>query len=164
MIDPRLPLLFLLLSASVAVGQDKPRQKASQKPSALSAPPMGSFIIQQRLIIRVPRLPIGRAPFPEGAAPPPPIKWVEKKTDQCVAATSLAAAAITRADSVDLVLNGGKRLRARLADNCPALDFYTGFYLKPASDGKVCASRDSLRSRSGQECRIESFRALVPGR
>lgn len=164
MIDARLPLLLLLLPASVAVGQDRPRQKTPQRTSAPPGPSMGSYIIQQRLIIRVPRLPVGRAPIPEGAAPPPPIRWVEKKADQCVVASSLAAAAITRTDSVDLVLNGGKRVRARLADDCLALDFYTGFYLKPASDGKVCAARDSLRSRSGQACRIESFRALVPGR
>jgi hypothetical protein len=32
------------------------------------------------------------------------------------------------------------------------------------ADRKVCASRDSIRSRSGGECRIASFRALVPAR
>jgi len=94
----------------------------------------------------------------------PPIRWVEKKADKCVPAIDLAAAAITGTDSVDLVLNGGKRLRARFGADCPALDFYSGFYVKMTNDGKVCARRDSIRSRSGGECRIESFRALVPAR
>lgn len=119
--------------------------------------------VQQRLIIRVPRLPIGRAPL-ASTAPLPPIRWVEKKTDKCVPVLNLAAATITTRNSVDLLLNGGKRLRARFDDDCPALDFYSGFYVKMTKDGKVCASRDAIRSRSGGECRIESFRALVPAR
>ncbi|SOB88158.1 hypothetical protein SAMN06297144_3303 [Sphingomonas guangdongensis] len=120
--------------------------------------------VQQRLIIRIPRLPVGRAPLSAGAAPLPPIRWIEKKTDKCVPVVNLAAATITTRDSVDLLLNGGKRLRARFDDDCPAIDFYSGFYVKMPRDGKVCADRDSIRSRSGGECRIESFRALVPAR
>jgi hypothetical protein len=120
--------------------------------------------VQQRLIIRVPRLPVGRAPLASAAAPLPPIRWVETRTDKCVPVLNLAAATITSRDSVDLLLNGGKRLRARFDDDCPAIDFYSGFYVKMPKDGKVCASRDAIRSRSGGECRIRSFRALVPAR
>jgi hypothetical protein len=96
--------------------------------------------------------------------PVPPIRWVEKGADRCVAVGSLAGAAITRVDRVDLILSGGKRLRAVLEDDCPSLDFYSGFYLKPAGDGKVCARRDTIRSRSGGACRIKAFRSLVPAR
>ena len=126
-----------------------------------------SVTVQQRMIIRVPRLPVGRMPItgPRGpSAPLPPIRWVEKKTDKCIPVVSLAAAAVTGTDSVDLLLNGGKRLRARFGSECPALDFYSGFYVKMPADGKVCASRDSFRARSGGECRIKSFRALVPAK
>jgi hypothetical protein len=167
MIDARLPLLLLLLPASVGA-QDRSRAKPAGRAS-VAAPPAnagarGSFVIQQRVIVRVPRLPVGRMPLATRTVPPPPIKWVEKRGEKCVAVGSLAGAAITRADSVDLVLSGGKRVRARLADNCPALDFYSGFYLKPAGDGMVCSSRDAIRSRSGGSCRIVSFRTLVPAR
>ena len=157
MIDPRLSSLLLIVSAPSAA--DERRVGARPAP-----PPMGSLIIQQRVIIRVPRLPVGRTTMAASAAPLPPIRWVEKRGQKCVAAQTLAGAAITRVDSVDLVLNGGKRLRARLGDNCPALDFYSGFYVKPAGDGMVCADRDSIRARSGAVCRIRSFKALVPGR
>ena len=93
------------------------------------------------MIIRVPRLPVGRTPLAVPAPPPPlpPIRWVEEKTDKCVPVVNLAAAAVTGSDSVDLLLNGGKRLRARFGSDCPALDFYSGFYVKMPKDGKVCA-------------------------
>ncbi len=123
--------------------------------------------VHQRMVIRVPRLPVGRMPIggPRGtAAALPPIRWVEKKTDKCIPVVSLAAAAVPGSDSVDLLLNGGKRLRARFGSECPALDFYSGFYVRMPTDGKICASRDSFRARSGGECRIKSFRALVPAK
>jgi len=121
------------------------------------------LIIQQRMIIRVPKMATRGATLPTGT-PLPPIEWAEKRADKCIPTTSVAAAAITRADSVDLVLNGGKRLRARLESNCPSLGFYSGFYMKLNGDGKFCARRDSIRSRSGGECQIKSFRTLVPKR
>lgn len=167
MIDVRLPFLLLLLPASPLAAQDRSRPRPVARAGMAAAPAAqavrGNIVIQQRVIVRVPRLPVGRTAIAAGAVPPPPIKWVEKRGDKCIAVDSLAGAAITRADSVDLVLSGGKRVRARLASNCPALDFYSGFYLKPAGDGMVCASRDAIRSRSGGACRIRSFRTLVPG-
>jgi len=53
------------------------------------------------------------------------------------------------------------RGRAQLDEDCPALDFYNGFYLTP-QNGKVCAKRDDIHSRMGRSCRIERFRRLVP--
>jgi hypothetical protein len=41
------------------------------------------------------------------------------------------------------------------------LDFYGQLYLLP-NDGRICARRDSIRSRVGGSCRIEKFRTLVP--
>lgn len=157
-----LPVLVLQLLVP-SPGEGEVSQARPPAPArAAPRPPQGSLVIQQRMIIRVPRLPVGRTPIAAAAAPVPPIRWDERRTDRCVAATSLAGASITRPDSVDLVLIGGKRLRARLQDDCPSLDFYSGFYLRPTDDGKLCADRDVIRSRSGGACRIESFRALVP--
>lgn len=119
--------------------------------------------IQQHIVIRVPRADaVRRVSAP--AAPLPPIAWVEKDADKCVQMNRLAGAAITRSDSVDLVLAGGKRVRAKLGKECPALDFYSGFYVKPTKDGMVCARRDTFRSRAGGECQIKAFRTLIPER
>ncbi|MFV0623988.1 hypothetical protein ACBY01_08275 [Sphingomonas sp. ac-8] len=115
----------------------------------------------QRIIMRVPRMDVTPAASMRAL---PAITWVEKRADRCVPVDELAAVSITRPDSVDLMLTGGKRLRARLEDDCPSLDFYSGFYLKPTADGKFCASRDTIRSRSGGQCRVASFRMLVPSR
>ncbi len=124
---------------------------------------MAQVRIQQHIVIRVPRPDaVRRVSAP--AAPLPPIAWVEKDADKCVQMNRLAGAAITRSDSVDLVLAGGKRIRAKLGKECPALDFYSGFYVKPTKDGMVCARRDTFRSRAGGECQIKSFRTLIPER
>ena len=120
---------------------------------------LAQLSVRERIVIRVPRM----APSP-AKAPPPPLAFREKKGPKCVAVDSLAGAAITRAESVDLVVAGGGMLRAHLEEDCPALDFYSGFYLKPARDGKICKGRDAVRSRSGGQCRIEKFTTLVPRR
>ncbi len=150
-------LASLLLLAFATSGYAEPQDAAPPPPGTIR-----STLRIQRVIVRVPTAAVSTAGAPVRALPP--INWVERRADRCVPMSSLASAAITRPDSVDLTLTGGRRLRARLGDDCPALDFYQGFYLRPTSDGMVCASRDSIRSRSGGQCRIEGFRALVPGR
>ncbi|MCM8730585.1 hypothetical protein ACFO8O_06330 [Hephaestia sp. GCM10023244] len=129
-------------------------------------PPAGiwqQLTIRQRIVVRVPRMPVpAEARMP--AADIRPIRWEEKNGPKCIAVETLAAATITESDSVDLVVRGGSRLRAKLGDNCPALDFYSGVYLKRTSDGKLCVRRDSIRSRSGDACPIVALKRLVPAR
>jgi hypothetical protein len=140
-----------------------PDPKRTSAPPSLTGTRVAQVRIQQHIVIRVPRPDaIRRVSAP--AAPLPPIAWVEKSADKCVELTRLAGAAITRPDSVDLVLAGGKRVRAKLGKECPALDFYSGFYVKPTKDGMVCAKRDTFRSRAGGECQIKQFRTLIPER
>ncbi len=153
-----LPVALLLPLA--ASGQSKPQPS----PSTSTPTRLAQVRIQQHIVIRVPRPdPVRRLASPP-PAPLPPIAWVEKRASDCVSVDSLSGAAIIRSDSVDLVLAGGRRLRAKLGSECPALDFYAGFYVKPNKDGKVCAKRDVFRSRAGGECQIRSFRTLIPGR
>ena len=116
---------------------------------------VAQLVIQQQIVIRVQR------PAARASAPARPINWSEKKGPKCVQLDRLAGALILQPDAVDLVSEGGDRVRARLDDDCPALDFYAGFYLKPTKDGKVCAGRDFVRSRSGRKCEISAFRTLV---
>lgn len=148
----------LLLAPSAPPDGGETRARASQPGMRIA-----QVRIQQHIVIRVPRPDqVRRVSSP--AAPLPPIAWIEKGADKCVQMNRLAGVAITRSDSVDLVMAGGKRIRAKLGRECPALDFYSGFYVKPTKDGMVCARRDVFRSRSGGECQIRAFRTLIPGR
>ena len=149
MIHPLLLSSALLLLTPAPTGAIGPAD-----PVAEAAPMM----IHQRIIIRIQRAgPTMRA---VADAEPQPVSWVEKSAPKCVPVIDLAAATITNPDSVDLVLNGGKRLRARLENHCPALAFYGGVYLRPTPDGKLCAARDTMLARSGGGCRIDRFRRL----
>ncbi len=91
----------------------------------------------------------------------PVIDWVERRGPRCIPADAIRGATLAGPDHVDFLMPGRQRIRAELAQDCPALDFYNGFYLSPEDD-RLCAGRDSVRSRVGGSCRIERFRHLVP--
>jgi hypothetical protein len=121
----------------------------------------GQMLFHQHIVIRIPRMP---APRPM-ATPQPPLpsnEFHEKNGPMCVASDDLIAATIPTNDRVDVMMRGGERLRIRLDRKCRTLDYYTGFYVTAGHDGQVCAKRDSIRTRSGDECGINKFRRLVP--
>lgn len=111
---------------------------------------VAQLTVEQSLIVRVPR-----------RIPAKPLKWKAKKGPKCVEMNAIAGAAVVADDAIDLVLKGGQRLRARFSSNCPALDYYSGFYILPTDDGRICAGRDMIRTRAGGQCEIERFRKLV---
>lgn len=150
------PLAYVLLVAATSVAP-APGAAPSARSEGAARIEVTQMMIHQRVIIRVPAM----APPP---APPRPIKWKERKGPKCIPLNQLAGAAITQNDSVDLFLHGGTRLRAVLDDDCPALDYYSGFYIRPTTDGQICQKRDMLHTRSGGQCRVERFRTLVPDR
>ena len=152
MILPRLPVPLLALAAPLLLSAHAPQLDGTQ---------WAQLTIHERLIIRIPRVSPRANASSFTARTAPPVRWDEKKAPRCVAMTSLTGAAIDREGEVDLVVDGTRRLRAKLDDDCPTLDFYTGFYLKPTADGQLCAKRDSIRSRSGARCSIDKFRTLV---
>jgi hypothetical protein len=124
------------------------------------APLEGQVIFHQHIVIRIPRMPM---PPPMIERPPmPPVEWHEQDGPKCVDGDDLVAATIPTADQVDLMLRDGERMRARLDKKCHALDFYTGFYVVAGRDGRVCSKRDSIKTRSGDDCPIDKFRRLVP--
>lgn len=110
-----------------------------------------TVIVQDEIIMRIPVRPAQ-----------PAVEWIERDGPACVPLEAIRGAALTSGD-VDFLLYGRGRLRARLGEDCPGLDFYNGFYLAPA-DERICAGRDSIRSRMGGSCRIEQFHRLVPRR
>lgn len=119
---------------------------------------VADITITQSFVIRIP----SRRSRQMQAPTPGPPAYKEKKGPKCVDASRIGGAAVTGPDTVDVILKGGERLRAKLEDECPALDFYSGFYVRPGADGKICADRDSIRTRSGGDCQIDRFRTLTP--
>ena len=118
-----------------------------------------SISVRQQFIIRVQRGP--RLTVPTGAAP---IAWQESRGPRCISAGRIAGATLLNQNSVDLILRDSSRVRARLEQRCPALDYYYGFYVNATVDGQICADRDVIRSRVGGQCQIDQFRALTPVR
>ena len=130
---------------------------AAPAPDRGRAPPSSGILTGRGpadRVIRMPRMPRLRA------VPPVRTEWREKKGPDCLAVDQLAGVIGTGRNSIDLMLQGGRRLRARMDADCPGLDFYQTFYLKPSADGQVCAKRDAIRSRSGDNCLISGFRRL----
>lgn len=144
------PLAPVLLTAAA------PMLVSARLPQPWAGEELAQLTIHERLIIRIPRV----SPARMRATPVVPV-WREKKGPRCVEMKSLTGAAIGEDGDVDLIVDGVQRIRAKLDQDCPVLSFYSGFYLKPTSDGKICARRDVLRSRGGTRCGIDRFRRLV---
>ena len=156
MIARLIPVIGLLAAAPLMAGVSDSAIAVKD----LDGTQWAQLTVRERIVIRVPRLdPRAGRDTPAAVTP---IEWKEKKGPKCVPIASLRGAAFGGDDGVDFVLAGNKRIRAKLEDDCPALDFYSGFYLKPTADGQMCADRDAIRSRSGAVCPIDRFRSLVP--
>ena len=110
------------------------------------------LVVQDEVVLRVPVQP--RPYFPQ-------IEWVEHKGPKCIPAGTIRRAILSGDGQVDFVLADRSRIRARFDEDCPALDFYAGFYLQP-EDERLCVHRDAVHSRIGGSCTIEKFRQLEP--
>lgn len=110
------------------------------------------LIIQDEVILRIPVQPHPLIPQME---------WVEKKGPKCIPIAAIQRALLSGSEQVDFILANRVRMRAQFDEDCPALDFYGGFYLQPQDD-RLCARRDAIHSRIGSSCTIERFRQLAP--
>jgi hypothetical protein len=110
------------------------------------------LIVQDEVILRVPVDPHPLLPD---------IGWVEKKGPKCVSVATIRRAMLSGSEQVDFILINRERVRAQFDEDCPALDFYGGFYLQP-EDERLCAHRDAIHSRIGSSCTIERFKQLIP--
>lgn len=129
---------------------------ATVSPSAAEPAIYAQLVVRERIIVRVPARPLAIAPAR--------LKWKEKRGPRCVTMASVGGAAVVERKSVDLMLKGGQRVRAQFESSCPALDYYSGFYIMPSADARICADRDSIHTRAGGECQITRFRKLVAGK
>ena len=128
-------LVGLLGSQPVAVGQSVTR-----------------LIVQDEVILRIPV-----QPHPLMTE----VEWLEKKGPKCIPASAIQRALLSGSEQVDFILVNHARIRAKFDEDCPALDFYGGFYLQPR-DERLCAQRDAVHSRIGGSCTIDQFKQLVP--
>ena len=110
------------------------------------------LMVQDEVILRIPVQ--ARPLLPE-------FEWVEKKGPKCIPAAAIQRALLSGTEQVDFILFNHARIRAQFDENCPALDFYGGFYLQP-QDERLCAHRDAVHSRIGSSCTIERFKQLMP--
>lgn len=128
-----------------------PALLAGSESSPASATGVRMMVVERQVIWRIPVQPRSRLR----------IHWDEEEGPKCLPARTIAGATLSGTDSIDFILRNRQRIRARLDSDCPALDFYGGFYVQP-EDNRICARRDEIRNRVGASCRIERFRFLVP--
>jgi len=133
--------LFGLFPALFAIAADAPAEQEVVR----------RVVIRDEVILRIPVRP--RHPLP--------IEWNEKKGPKCLDAGAVAGAMLSGPSTIDFVMRDRTRFRAEMDSECPALDFYGGFYMQLDED-RICAKREMIRSRVGATCRIERFRRLVP--
>lgn len=148
MIHPAIPVTLLALAAPAA----------AMVQSDLDGVQLAQMSIHERIIVRVPRMSKSSAARREADAAS--IEWKEHKGPKCVAVGDIAGAVLAKRGVVDLMMDNGTRLRAKLDGDCKPLDYYTGFYIRPAADGLVCQDRDAIRMRSGATCEIDGFKSL----
>ena len=110
------------------------------------------LVVQDDIILRIPI-----APRPQG----PPVRWTEHKGPKCIPIGPIRGAMLSGPEQVDFIFRNRARVRAQFDEDCPALDFYAGFYLQPNGE-QLCAGRDAIHSRMGGSCTIERFKMLVP--
>ncbi|MDQ3470841.1 MAG: hypothetical protein M3428_00410 [Pseudomonadota bacterium] len=118
-----------------------------------SFPQARTTFVQDEFVTRVP------------VRPPTPTRfaWAEAKGPRCIASQYVRGALLSGTEHVDFVMSSNRRFRAKFDSDCPALDFYEGFYVN-SPNRMICAGRDEIRSRMGGSCSIESFSHLVPVR
>ncbi len=138
-------LAMLPLLLGVAASQDVSQGDEPE-------PAVSRLVVERQWIVRVPVRPQRAVQR---------FEWSEGKRVKCFPTNAIRGAMLSGADHVDFLLRPQQRVRASFGGNCPALDFYGGFYLK-TDDDRVCARRDFVHSRMGGSCRIERFRQLVP--
>ncbi len=121
-----------------------------------------AFQVNRRIIIRLQRTSGARRASLSSRNNGAKVKLEERKIGKCIAMDNLVGFAPGPSDSLEFITKDRKLIRAYLADNCKAKEFYAGAYIEKSEDGKLCERRDIVHARYGAECALDRFRELVP--
>jgi hypothetical protein len=90
-------------------------------------------------------------------------RWISARPSStaCIDVTRIAGAVVVDPRTLDVVTKGGRRWRLTLAQQCPQLSYYGGFYYRPVKSGQFCAGRDRIMGRAGGECRVSRIARLT---
>ncbi len=156
-----LPLALALPAASASDTAERALPVSTMQPIA-DTPVIAQVRVQQRVIIRISPRQAGTADF---VSMPPrrdrrrPV--VEHKMGKCFALSSVAGVAPMEDNRLMLFLKDRRIVAANLEKACSSRDFYSGFYVEPRKDGKVCINRDKLQSRTGAKCELTRLRHML---
>ena len=119
--------------------------------------------IERRMTIRItprnaPVRPDMFAELPDREIEP---RYIERRIGKCLPVAGIAGVQANGGKNIILFMRDRRIVSADLERACHARDFYSGFYLSPSSDGRLCVDRDALQSRSGANCKLERIRQLV---
>ncbi|NCP13510.1 MAG: hypothetical protein GW858_05015 [Sphingomonadales bacterium] len=120
--------------------------------------------IEQRVVVRIaPQSSITRrnllADLPTRAVVPQ--RFEERGKENCVALDGIAGVQTGSGNRLVLFLRDRRMISVNLEKSCRARDFYSGFYVEKNKDGRLCAERDKLQSRTGARCEVGMMRELV---
>jgi hypothetical protein len=148
-----------MISAALAAFATVSGGIAAAEPRTDSQPPHQETTFAQSGIERRPAIRVSPAATLNTSAPKVR-DWKERDAPKCYVSSTLSRVFVSKLDSIDILLRDGNIIRARLKKGCNALDFYSGFYIKPSKDGRLCQDRDFVHSRAGDECQIAKFKTL----
>ncbi|MEW4447708.1 hypothetical protein [Qipengyuania sp. JC766] len=110
--------------------------------------------IRQRVILRV-------TPYRRLNATVRPRNVVERKIGKCIDLKEIAGVQPDVGRRLIFYMRDRSIVAGSLEKSCAARSFYSGFYVEPDEDGRLCIDRDRLQSRTGAKCKLERFRELV---
>lgn len=139
---PATRLAVLMLGAALGVSPVEAAQPAMQDSSGAA---------EWKRMPVAPGKPVTTRPFPP-----------RDGRNRCISVQNLAGAQLFGDRAIELSMQNGQRYRLFLAQECPALSFYQGFYYRRQRAGQLCAGRDVVGARSGGECPIASIIRVRP--
>lgn len=146
-------MLAALPHAAAAQSRASPPPAATEEAEPPAGPPPRTIFFESRTIIVTVR------PPPTSAAEAD--QMLNKAGPRCVRADRITEATMLDPRAVLLRLRSGDLLKITLAQDCPVLGYYGGFYVSRQAD-MLCAGRDFLLARSGQRCAISEIARARP--
>lgn len=138
------------------------RERFESFDTVVSVPAQHQIRIERRVIIRIaPHNAARRSLAAEGRRNARTTRVVARDAGDCLALKSIAAVRSTSDNKLMLYLRDRRVMRASLERKCSAQDYYSGFYVEPHVDGRICVNRDRLQSRTGAKCQVDDIKQLV---